>query len=78
LDIIGKGLDTNGGKTQQRRSCQLQSQKESKMLEGHLQADHVHMLVSILPKYSVAQVVGLIKGKGAIQIARNYLGGYFV
>jgi putative transposase len=36
------------------------------------------MLVSILPKYSVAQVVGLIKGKGGIQIARTYLGGYFV
>jgi putative transposase len=52
----------------------LAGQKESKILEGHLQADHVHMLVSIPPKYSVAQVVGLIKGKSAIHIARTYLG----
>jgi putative transposase len=35
-------------------------------------ADHVHMLISIPPKYAVAQVVGYIKGKSAIHIARNY------
>ena len=52
----------------------LAGQKESKILEGHLQADHVHMLVSIPPKYSVAQVVGFIKGKSAIHIARTYMG----
>jgi putative transposase len=52
----------------------LAFRKESKILEGHLQADHVHMLVSIPPKYSVAQVVGFIKGKSAIHIARTYLG----
>ncbi len=52
----------------------LAGQKESKILEGHLQADHVHMLVSIPPKDSVAQVVGFIKGKSAIHIARTYLG----
>ena len=52
----------------------LARQKESWILEGHLQPDHVHMLVSIPPKYSVAQVVGLIKGKSAIHIARTYLG----
>ena len=52
----------------------LALQKECKILEGHLQADHVHMLVSIPPKYSVAQVVGFIKGKSAIHIARSYLG----
>jgi putative transposase len=52
----------------------LAGQKESKILEGRLQADHVHMLVSIPPKYSVAQVVGFIKGKSAIHIARSYLG----
>jgi len=46
----------------------LAGQKESKILEGHLQADHVHMLVSIPPKYSVAQVVGFIKGKSAIHL----------
>jgi putative transposase len=52
----------------------LARQKESKILEGHLQEDHVHMLISIPPKYAVAQVVGYIKGKSAIHIARNYLG----
>jgi putative transposase len=52
----------------------LAFQKESRILEGHLQADRVHMLVSIPPKYSVAQVVGFIKGKSAIHIARTYLG----
>lgn len=36
--------------------------------------DHVHMLISIPPKYSVSQVVGYIKGKSAIHIARDYMG----
>ena len=53
---------------------ELARQKESKILEGHLQPDHIHILVSIPPKYSVAQVVGYIKGKSAIHIARTYLG----
>ncbi|WP_027360565.1 IS200/IS605 family transposase [Desulforegula conservatrix] len=52
----------------------LARQKESAILEGHLMSDHVHMLISIPPKYSVAQVVGFIKGKSAISIARNYGG----
>ena len=52
----------------------LAAQKECKILEGHLQPDHVHMLISIPPKYSVSQVIGFIKGKSAIYIARNYLG----
>jgi putative transposase len=52
----------------------LASQRESKILEGHLKSDHVHMLISIPPKYSVSQVVGFLKGKSAIQIARVYLG----
>jgi putative transposase len=52
----------------------LARQKESKILEGHLRPDHVHMLVSIPPKYSVSQVIGYIKGKSAIHIARTYLG----
>jgi putative transposase len=43
-------------------------------MEGHLQADHVHVLMSIPPKYSVSQVIGFIKGKSAIHIARAYLG----
>ena len=48
--------------------------KESKVEEGHLLVDHVHMLLKIPPKYSVAQVVGFIKGKCAIAIARNFMG----
>ena len=53
---------------------ELARQKESKVLEGHLQPDHVHILLSIPPKYSVAQVVGYMKGKSAIHIARTYMG----
>ena len=52
----------------------LAAQKECRIEEGHLLADHVHMLLSIPPKYSVAQVVGFIKGKAAIHIARTFLG----
>jgi len=52
----------------------LARQKECKILEGHLCNDHVHILISIPPKYSVAQVIGFIKGKSAIHIARLYLG----
>ena len=50
----------------------LAEQKESAVEEGHLMPDHVHMPPSIPPKYAVAQVVGFIKGKSAIQIARRY------
>jgi len=50
---------------------ELATQKESNIVAGHLMPDHIHMLVSIPPKYSVAQVVGFIKGKSAIQIARS-------
>ena len=50
----------------------LAEQKESRVLEGHLMPDHVHMLLSIPPKYAVSQVVGFIKGKSAIHIARVY------
>lgn len=53
---------------------ELARQKECKILEGHLQSDHIHVLISIPPKYSVAQIVGYIKGKSAIHIARTYLG----
>ena len=53
---------------------ELARQRESRILEGHLQPDHVHMLISIPPKYSVSQVIGYIKGKSAIHIARTYLG----
>jgi putative transposase len=50
----------------------LARQKESKIEEGHLMPDHVHMLLAIPPKYAVSQVVGYIKGKSAIQLARVY------
>ena len=53
---------------------ELALQKECMVLEGHLMPDHVHMLISISPKYSVSQVVGFIKGKSAIHIARAYMG----
>jgi len=53
---------------------ELAMQKESNILEGHLMPDRIHILVSIPPKYSVAQVVGFIKGKSAIQIARTFSG----
>ena len=50
----------------------LARQRDSEIEEGHLCPDHVHMLISIPPKFSVAQVVGFIKGKSAIYIARTY------
>jgi len=53
---------------------ELAMQKESKVVEGHLMGDHVHILISIPPKYAVAQVVGFMKGKSAIHIARTYGG----
>ena len=53
---------------------ELARQKESQIIEGHLMPDHVHMLVSIPPKYSVAQVMGFVKGKSAIHMARVYAG----
>ena len=52
----------------------LAKERESRILEGHLCLDHVHMLIEIPPKYSVAQVVGYIKGKSAIAIARRFVG----
>src|SRR5271170_417240 len=51
---------------------QLAAPKESKVEEGHLLPDHVHMLLSIAPKYAVSNVVGYIKGKSAIYLARTY------
>ena len=50
----------------------LAEQKESRVEEGHLMPDHVHMMISIPPKYAVSQVVGFIKGKSAIHLARVY------
>ena len=53
---------------------ELARQKESKIIEGHLMSDHVHMCISIPPKYAVAQVIGYIKGKSAIAVARQFGG----
>ena len=50
----------------------LAVQKESRIEEGHLMQDHVHMMISIPPKYAVSQVIGYIKGKSAIYLARVY------
>ena len=50
----------------------LAQHKESRVEEGHLMVDHVHMLLSIPPKYAVSNVVGYIKGKSAIHLARVY------
>ena len=50
----------------------LAEQKESRVLEGHLVPDHVHMLLSIPPKYAVSEMVGFMKGKSAIHLARTY------
>ena len=50
----------------------LAQQKESRVGEGHLMPDHVHMMIAIPPKYAVSQVVGYIKGKSAIHLARVY------
>ena len=50
----------------------LAVQKESRVEEGHLMPDHVHMMLAIPPKYAVSQVVGFIKGKSATHLARVY------
>ena len=52
----------------------LAEQRESRIEQGHLLPDHVHMMISIPPKYSVSQVIGYIKGKSAIHIARTFAG----
>jgi putative transposase len=62
---------------------ELAKQKESKITEGNLSPDHVHMCIEIPPKYAVASVLGFLKGKSAIAIARmkgkerNYTGAHF-
>ena len=50
----------------------LAKQKESRIEEGHPMPDHVHMMIAIPPKYAVSQVIGFIKGKSAIHLARVY------
>ena len=53
---------------------ELAGQRECEIIEGHLMIDHVHLLISVPPKYAVAQVMGFINGKSAIHIARVYAG----
>ena len=53
---------------------ELARQKECRIIEGHLLPDHVHMCIEIPPKYAVASVVGFLKGKSAIAIARQFGG----
>ena len=53
---------------------ELAQQRECKIVEGQVCPDHIHMLIEIPPKYAVSTVVGYIKGKSAIAIARTYLG----
>ena len=52
----------------------LAKQKGSRIIEGHICSDHIHMLISIPPKFAISNVVGFIKGKSAINIARNFRG----
>ena len=52
----------------------LAQQRGSEIVEGHMVVDHVHMLMKIPPKYAVAEVIGYIKGKSAIAIARQFGG----
>jgi putative transposase len=56
---------------------ELAQRKESKIEEGHLMPDHVHMLIPIPPKYSVAEVIGYLKGKSSIWIAQNVQAAQF-
>ena len=50
----------------------LAVQKESRIEEAHLMSDQVHMMIAIPPKYAVSQVIGFVKGKSAIHLARVY------
>ena len=51
---------------------QLCRQKEIELLEGHAMVDHVHMLLSVPPRYSIAMTIGYLKGKSAVRIHRDY------
>ena len=72
------------GKSMREILRELCRQKEIIILEGNVQADHVHLLLSIPPKYSVSYVVGYLKGKSAVaifdrfgQLKRRYWGRHF-
>ena len=53
---------------------ELARQKECRIVQGHMLPDHVHMCIEIPPKYAVASIVGFLKGKSAIAIAREFAG----
>ena len=53
---------------------ELCRQKEVELVEGKAMPDHIHMLLSVPPRYSIAMILGYLKGKSAIQIARTYMG----
>ena len=53
---------------------ELAQQRGSEILEGHMVQDHVHMMIKIPPKYSVSEVIGYLKGKSAIAVARQFSG----
>ncbi len=53
---------------------ELAKRKECRVVEGHLHLDHVHMCMSIPPKFPVSSVVGYLEGKSAISIARTFMG----
>ncbi len=53
---------------------ELARQKECRMIEGHVMPDHIHMCIEVPPKHAVASVIGFLKGKSAIAIARQFGG----
>lgn|SRR5438477_12882603 len=53
---------------------ELALQKNCKIIGGNLVQDHVHMLISIPPKYAVSEIIGYLKGKSAISVARQFGG----
>ncbi|PSW06752.1 IS200/IS605 family transposase [Photobacterium lipolyticum] len=53
---------------------ELVQRKDVRIEEGHLMKDHVHMCINVPPKYSVLNIVGYLKGKSAISIAKNFRG----
>jgi len=53
---------------------ELAGQKRCRIIEGHMVQDHVHMLIEIPPKYAVSEIIGYLKGKSAISVARQFSG----
>jgi len=53
---------------------ELAKQKDCEIVGGHIVQDHVHMLISVPPKYAVSEIIGYLKGKSAIAVARQFGG----